>query len=348
MPEPEAGRPLRSNDEPSLLDLVAVLARHPRAIVVAPFAAAVVVVLVCLILPSQYTAVTTFVPEVSSDQRLPAGLSGLAGQLGLSLGSGATTSPRFFADVLKSRSVSERVLRTRFAVPDARTPGDSLALLQLLEIDGKNSADSLEQGVEYLGQIVGVQVDAGTNMITLSVTTEDRELSAAVARTLMQFLDDFNTNTRQGKGREQRAFVEGRLKATASDLQNAELVLKSFYERNRSWQQSPELTFQEGQLRRRVDVQQELYLTLSREFEKARIDEVNDTPGITVIDPAVPVQQRSFPRPGLYGIMTLVVGVVCGIAFALGTEFLARLRAEDPAGYARLTSLLPRLSRTPR
>jgi uncharacterized protein involved in exopolysaccharide biosynthesis len=185
-------------------------------------------------------------------------------------------------------------------------------------------------------------------MLTLSVTTADRDLSAAVANDFLRLLNDFNTNTRQGKGREQRTFVEGRLKATAGDLQNAELVLKTFYERNRSWQQSPELTFQEGQLRRRVDVQQELYLTLSREYEKARIDEVNDTPGITVIDPPVPVQQRSFPHPGLYGIMTLVVGVVCGLGWALFTEFLARLRADDPEGYARLTSQLPRLSRTSR
>ena len=330
-----------NGDSVGLADLLALILRHPRAVFVFPPVLAVVVVVICFIIPARYTAVTTFIPEVSSDQQLPAGLAGVAGQLGLTLGGGATTSPRFFADVLKSRALLEHLLQTRFAVPGAGSPADSLPLLELLEVDGKNTADSLQNGTKVLDDIVDVQVDAETNVLTLSVTTRDRDLSAAVANTFLHYLDEFNTLTRQSKGREQRKFVEARLRASAEELKAAELSLKEFYERNRSWQQSPELTFQEGQLRRHVDVEQELYLTLVREFEKAQIDEVNDTPGITVIDAAVPVQERSFPRRTLFGAMSLVIGFVLGVGWVVAVELLGRLKATDPSGFARLAGLIP-------
>jgi uncharacterized protein involved in exopolysaccharide biosynthesis len=346
----QTGETSKHTDEDSVgvMDLMAMLLRHPRAIFYFPPLLAVVVVVVCFIIPARYTAVTTFIPEVSSDQQLPAGLAGVAGQLGLTLGNAATTSPRFFADVLKSRAILEHVLQTQFPVPGGKSPGDSLPLLQLLEVDGDNPTDSLQNGTDVLSDIVGIQVDAETNVITLSVTTRDRDLSAAVANTFLHYLDEFNTLTRQSKGREQRRFVEARLRTSAEDLKSAELSLKEFYQRNRTWQQSPELTFQEGQFSRHVEVEQELYLTLVREFEKAQIDEVNDTPGITVIDAAVPVEERSFPRPALFGIMSLVVAFVLGIGWAVTAEFLGRLRAADPAGYARLVGLIPNIPRKPR
>jgi uncharacterized protein involved in exopolysaccharide biosynthesis len=39
----------------------------------------------------------------------------------------------------------------------------------------------------------------------------------------------------------------------------------------------------ESQLRRRVDIAQALYETLARELERARSEEIRDTPAITVI-----------------------------------------------------------------
>ena len=53
---------------------------------------------------------------------------------------------------------------------------------------------------------------------------------------------------------------------------DAEEQLRGFYERNRSWQQSPQLTFDEGRLRRQVEIRQEVYLTLRREYETARVE----------------------------------------------------------------------------
>ena len=54
--------------------------------------------------------------------------------------------------------------------------------------------------------------------------------------------------------------------------------------------------FEEGRIRRQVEIRQEVYLTLRREYETARIEEVNDVPIITVVDAAVPPVEKSWPK----------------------------------------------------
>src|SRR5207245_7026005 len=131
------------------------------------------------------------------------------------------------------------------------------------------------------------------------------------------YLKEVNPHKRQSQARERRRFSEGRVVAADSELRRAEEAVKTFYERNRGWQEAAELVFEEARLRRQVTLGQDLYMSLKREAETARIEEVNDTPVITVIDPAVPPQQRSQPNPALWIAVALLVGGMVGISGAL-------------------------------
>jgi len=143
-----------------------------------------------------------------------------------------------------------------------------------------------------------------------------------VANAFVTYLNAFNTQYRQSQAREQRRFVEQRLADGANELRDAEENLRTFYERNRSWQQSPQLTFEEGRLRRQVEIRQELYLTLNREYETARMEEVNDTPVITVIDTATAPVKKSKPKRALLVGIALVLGGMVGAFWAAGAEYL--------------------------
>src|SRR5690242_8503542 len=118
-----SGHRLESNE--SLLGLLNVLLRHWRIVVALPVLASVLFLIIALLLPPTYTARTTFVPDQGSMQSRVAGLAGLsslaglAGQLGVSFGGDASRSPRFYADVVQSREVLEKVLLTRFPNPGA-------------------------------------------------------------------------------------------------------------------------------------------------------------------------------------------------------------------------------------
>jgi len=70
------------------------------------------------------------------------------------------------------------------------------------------------------------------------------------------------------------------------------------------------ITFEANRLERDVQVKQEVYLTLTREYEQARIAEVRDTPLLTIVDRAVPPYKKSSPHRLLMVIAALVIGVV--------------------------------------
>src|SRR2546426_4785431 len=92
-------------DEVTVLEILNVLLRRRRAVIGIPLVVAALMFVVSFLVPPTYTAVTSFVPEVRSQTRLPAGLAGIAGQLGIPLGVDASQSPRFYADVSKSRKI---------------------------------------------------------------------------------------------------------------------------------------------------------------------------------------------------------------------------------------------------
>lgn len=322
--------------EYSLLELGRVWARHRRVTVGLPLLLALVTAIVSLIVRPTFTATTTFVPETSPQgSRLPAGLAGLATQFGISLGSEASKSPKFYAEVVRSRELMERVLLSNYVdnYGDARLPQgvavDSTTLLRILRVKGRDLADSLYRGVKKLNGLVNVNVNTATGIVSVSVDARYPGLAAAVANRFVEYLNAFNAQYRQSQAREQRKFVEQRLADGERELRGAEEELRTFYDRNRSWQQSPHLTFEEGRLRRQVEIRQELYLSLKREYETARIQEVNDTPVITVIDAATAPVKKSKPKRALLVVIALVLGGMMGTFWAAGVEYLETARREQ-------------------
>ena len=277
---------------------------------------------------------------------IPAGLAGIAGQLGVSLGTEASQSPRFYADVAKSREILDRLLLAHYGDPRVLDePRDSTTLLDVLRPGGRNARDRLERGAKKLARLLSGDINAQTNIVTVKADSRYPELAAAVANRLVAYLNEFNTQTRQSQARERRRFIEQRVAQGERDLREAEDALKTFYQANRSWQQSPQLMFEEGRLRRQVEVRQELYLTLRREYETARIEEVNDTPVITVIDSAVVPQHRSSPKRTLWAVLTLMLSGMFAVFWAFGAEYLARARRDEDEVYRDFVSTVQRIRR---
>jgi uncharacterized protein involved in exopolysaccharide biosynthesis len=314
-----------------------------RTVTAVPLLTALVVTVVALVVPPTYTSTTTFVPEVKNQTRLPSAVAGLAGQLGLNPLGDPTQSPRFYASVVLSRELLEQALLSQYADPRSANPGaDSASFLRILGIKGRDREDSLALGVRKAKALIDVSVDNATNIVSLSVEGRYPTLTAAVANRLVTFLNDFNTEHRQSQARERRKFVEGRVTDAERQLRQDEGAVKDFYEHNRGWQEAPQLVYEEARLRRGVDISREVYLTLKREYETARIEEVNDTPVITVIDLAIPPRERSQPRRALWVFSALVLGAIVGAGWAVGAGYMERARREKELEFREFRSLLER------
>lgn len=291
----------------------------------------------------EFTSRAAFVPETRGTPALNPALLGLASQFGVTLGGQTAQSPQFYAEVLRSREVLQSVLQTTFSRPDA--PGDSASLLDILRIRGKSLPRRLETGLKALDERLDINVDARTSIVQFAVEAPGPQLARDVAARFLNLLSEFNLSRRQSQARERRVFAEQRLAAADSSLVAAENRIRGFYETNRLWQNSPALTFEEARLRRELSLRQELQLMLSREVETDRIEEVNDTPVLTVIDrPAVP-DRKSKPRRGLIIAFATILGIALGSAGALAWQTVEDLRAEGHPDYEFLVRVLSRFPR---
>ena len=302
-----------------------VLVRSWRLVAALTVLAAVLALVISQFLPRTYTASTSFLPEAPSS-RLPSSLlnmADLAGQLGVQIGGDAIRSPRFYADVINSRQLAERALLSIYQDP-RRGARDSVTLLALLNPKGRSQAERLANGVRTFREMMVTQLDAQTGILRLSIRSRYPDLSANIANRYVAAVNDFNASQRQSQARERRQFIERRLTSVERELRTAENEVRLFYERNRKYDQSPQLKLDEDRLRRDVDMRQQVYTTLAREFETARIQEVNDTPVITVIDSAIAVTTPSSPRPVAVVATAAILGGALALAFLTGREFLGR------------------------
>jgi len=334
-------RPALPHDELNPFELLNAVLQSWRVVATLLLGSAVLVTVYWALVPRTYTASTAFVPENRTQARgVPTGIAGLMGQFGVSVGGDASQSPRFYAAVLQGRELLERILLTRFPDPrSTREPRDSVPLLQILPVRGRSPADSLYNGVRRLDELMTVDVDNPTNIVRLSVDSRYPMLAAQVANRFIAYLNEFNAKTRQSQARARRTFAEGRAQQGDSELRQSEGELKTFYQRNRSWQESPQLVFEEGQLRRQVDLRAEVQRTLRREYETARIEEVNDTPVITVIEPAVPAPEPSAPHLSVLLGVALLLSSFVGVSWAVAARFVERARQRHGAPYREFLAL---------
>lgn len=284
----------------------------------------------------QYTAVASFFPQTSQPV---SGLAGVAAQFGVAVpaGDGAQT-PEFYVSLVRSREILGRVVLRDFTFPTdsgmfAGTLADALA------IAGRDSAQRRESTIRALGSVVGASMDKRTLVVRVTATTRWPSLSAQMVSAILDEVNDFNVDRRRGRAAAERRFTELRLAEVRADLRAAEDRLQAFLERNRNYKDSPILVFQQERLARDVSLQQQVFVTVAQAYEQAKIEEVRDTPVITVMErPEVPVRAdaRGLVRNG---VLALVVGLALGIGLALGLARLAVARGEEPSAYAQLASL---------
>jgi uncharacterized protein involved in exopolysaccharide biosynthesis len=110
---------------------------------------------------------------------------------------------------------------------------------------------------------------------------------------------------------------------------------------------SPLLNFEYSRLNRQVMLRQEVYQSLVKAHEEARIAEVRDTPVLTVIDSAVAPVSPSGPRRILGTTVALVFGVGLGVLLAYLASARARARRSPTPDYLEFRAALEEARRFP-
>jgi uncharacterized protein involved in exopolysaccharide biosynthesis len=275
-----------------LMDGAMRLLRHGRVIVGIPIILATLFVGVSLVLPREYTASGVFAPQASANSL--ARFSGVAAQLGVALPTQqANESADFYADLLGSRHVLSQLVLTRYLSGNASDTARS-SLIEVYRIHGGDSARREDRAIQRLRSAIDVSVTSKTGVVAFRVTSKDPYLSKQIADRALEILNQFNLERRQSRAGAERRFVEGRLEDARADLRAAEDRLQSWLQQNRDYRDSPRLMFEYQRLQNEVTLKEGVVNTLAQAYEQARIDEVRDTPVLTVVDePTIPSRPDS-------------------------------------------------------
>jgi uncharacterized protein involved in exopolysaccharide biosynthesis len=301
------------DESDSLLPLATTLLRARRLLVRLALAGAVLAVLMGLIQKRTYSSHAAYTPQ---SRRSGSNLAGLAAQFGIAVPAGdASQSPAFFADLMTSPELLKPLLSARFGGSGAKGSGRTLE--SWLEPRGSTEAQRRENLLQRISEMINATVAQKTGVVSVTVKARDPVLAQQLDSALLDRVNAFNLEARQSQAGSERRFTEDRLAQVRVSLTVSEDRLRSFLESNRDYQQSPTLRFQEERLNREVLLQQQLYTTLAQAYEQAKIEEVRDTPVITVIErpevPARPDSRKSILRAAIGLFLGLLVGVTIAL-----------------------------------
>ena len=296
--------------------------RQRRLMGALALALAVVTVVVSLILPRSYTSITTFMPQASQGKF--AQLSGLAAEFGFNVSaSEPAASPAFYAFLLQSRELLRSAVRGTYDLPAKDTTRRG-SLVEWYHPSGDTPAQREDEAIDRLRRDLRAATDGETGTVQLKVRNRSPRLAFEITARLMDLVSEFNLQKRQTQAAAERKFVETQVQEAATRLHGAEDRLQGFLQQNREYRSSPQLLFAYDRLFREVTMQQQVYNSLAQAFEQARIDEVRNTPVLTLVDPpnlpAEPDRRWLLAK----ALLAALLGAMIGAFVALLRDFLGR------------------------
>lgn len=341
-PTSEGGSATQSTDAVSSFSLITfanLLLKHGRAVVTVTAVVAIMSMAVGF-LRREFVSGARLMPHLSESSA--SRLSGLAAQFGLNIaGSGGGESVEFYARLLRSSDLLREAVLTEYRIAGGDGAADTVRgdLISFLGVDRDTREAAVRAAVSELDARLSVNTDLNAGLIGFQLRAPSAELAVAVSRRLVALLNEFNLERRQSNAAAERAFVETRLKEAREALAAAETELQRFFDENRRYQESPRLMFEAARLERRVDFRQQLYTTLAQSYEQARIDEVRNTPVITVVESPANLT-RSTLQLRRRAVVGLVLGLMLAGGYVAASEYLLWHRRANPVEHEELRTRL--------
>ena len=269
---------------------------------------------------SEYKSSSMFMAESESSSS-NAGFGAIAQTFGVPGAAGAllgdnSNPPQFYTAVLGSYEFLSDIAQTEYHNPDTSensTGPEAISPIDHFTDPELELSERVSQTVDELRIRLNTDIDPFSNIVTVEVTSQWKWLSESINRSMLELLNETNVRKRGTRANLERVFIESRQAEAQRDLEQAEDLLADFYNRNRRMEDSPALLAEVARLQRRVEVNQQVYLTLSQSYEQARIEEVRNTPLITVID-----GPEGSAEPLWSLIVQIVLGILLGFGIALG------------------------------
>jgi uncharacterized protein involved in exopolysaccharide biosynthesis len=256
--------------------------------------AALLAIGLSFLIPNRYKAVGEFYLDTRQSGGL-GDLASLASAVGLTAPMGGSVSPYLVSELATSDTVLAAIVRTALPAQVFTRNHPVRTLEEHYDIDDELPDKRFWRTVRQLRERVATDVGNRSGLVSISVWDRDPGLAAWLAQAELDRVQHYLGVARASRARAERAFVEGRERALRDSLRAAEGRLAEFLSQNRMTMEAPLLQMREGQLRRQVDITTALYSSVQQDLERARADEVRDTPVMTITATPYPPIKKSWP-----------------------------------------------------
>jgi uncharacterized protein involved in exopolysaccharide biosynthesis len=320
-------------EEVNLIQYVNILLKRRWLIVGGCFLCVLLAGIVSKKTPPTFTAVAKFLP--SNRPEMTARMGTIIGESGKLESFDENLTSEYYVALMQSNLFLERIARRKFPV---RKLGREADLVEYYTEAGKkkggagSAAEILQRVIEK--KIRGsLDISAGRRIagpalpviVTVKYSAREPGLAAAVANAFLEETIVYNQDVRDSKAQQNREFIEKQIEESTGLLGKAENELAQFTAGNKKIA-TPDLEVELDRLKRSVRIQEEVYISLKKQLELAKIEEQERKPSIEVIEGAVPPLQKSAPRTLrtviLAGFLSLFL--FCGLAFLM--EWLGKAR----------------------
>jgi len=305
--------------------LIGALWSYKKFIFLTTTTVAILSIIYVLTATKSYMSKVTLYP-ITRDQGGP--LKELAASLGL----GVKPEGYYLPDVIYSRRISKKVMGQKYLVDGQK---DSLNLYQLWEIDqNEPSGLELEKALKFLDMCIDVREDKETALITLTVTTNNKKLSADIAQAYVDMITQYLQNELKAQIQSSIFFTGLRLDEVSKEMFDAIEDLILFQEKN-SKIASPSLLSELRLKQKNIDIIQNLQELLRKQYELLKIEEERLKPVMNILDP--PDQYHKAIKPRKKATVMLNTVLTFLISFVL---VLVKEKAERDDIFKKLKKVL--------
>ncbi len=323
------------DDSLKIVDIALTIASQIKIILIIPFIFVFLTfTYIQFIEENEYQSSAKILIAGGETQNNMGGLAGLANQFGVNLPTNSSTqsdlsNPYLLPDILRSRTFAEKILVKEFYT---ERYGIKLPLYKILTHGNTKSTQSFEVLITKASstlnrEYISFKSDPTSPFSSIKVTAKEPLLAKNIAENLIIELENLNRFFKSQHVRNKTNFIEERIFAVQKELEISEKKLQTFNEQNRQIT-SPALQLELDRLTRNVEVQERVFLTLKQQLELSKIEVIQESSIINVLDhpqiPLGPTSKNLFLRV----IMSAILGIIIGLIISFSRSY-AKTEASD-------------------
>lgn len=312
--------------------IITIALQNKKGYVITFFSSVVLGLIVGFSIPKTYTTKVMLAPESSSESALGGSLSSLTSLVGINMNGMSVDAifPEIYPDVVRSttflvglseihvQSADKKISTTLYdyianeqkypwwLYPVELFDGDDEATAKK-KLNAYRLDEEQAEVIKAINEFITCSVNKTTGVITITATAQDPLISAVLADSVRVRLQDFITDYRTSKARNdlnniQKLYREAkanydkaRQKYAAYSDANQDLVLESF-----------KATVND--LENEMQLKYNIYTQLTAQLQMARAKLIEKTPVYAVLQPAVVPYRHSAPKKSLVLLAFVFVG----------------------------------------